>query len=45
MDIIINPLLWLIAPLASTVVITACGLLGTRSVLRTPPLAVLRGVG
>ncbi|MEX2525769.1 MAG: FtsX-like permease family protein [Gammaproteobacteria bacterium] len=44
MHIVINPLVWIIAPLASTLIITACGLLGMRSVLNTPPMTVLRRV-
>ena len=44
MDVVVNPLVWLIAPLVCTAVITVFGLAGTRHVLRTPPLAVLRRV-
>jgi putative ABC transport system permease protein len=41
MDIVVNPRVWLIAPLVCTVVVTACGLAGTRRALRTPPVTVL----
>jgi len=41
-DITINPLVWLIAPLTCTFVIVAGGLAGTRKVLQTPPIVVLR---
>lgn len=44
MDVTVDPLVWLIAPLVCTAVIVAAGLMGTRSVLRTPPLAVLRHI-
>ncbi|MEJ2761979.1 MAG: FtsX-like permease family protein, partial [Gammaproteobacteria bacterium] len=44
MDVVVNPLVWLIAPLVCTAVITVFGLAGTRRVLRTPPLAVLRRI-
>ena len=41
-DISINPWVWLIAPIICTVIIVIGGLAGTRSVLRTPPMLVLR---
>ena len=42
MDITINPMLWIIAPVVCTVMIVVTGLLGTRHVLYTPPLVSLR---
>jgi len=42
MDIVINYLVWLIAPLACTAVILAAGLAGTWRVLSTPPMILLR---
>lgn len=41
MDIVVNPRVWLIAPLVCTVVVTVCGLAGTRRALLTPPMTVL----
>lgn len=40
--IIINPWLWLVAPVACTLFIVIAGLTGTRHVLTTPPLLTLR---
>jgi putative ABC transport system permease protein len=42
LDITINPWVWVIAPLICTIVIVIGGLAGTRKVLRTPPILVLR---
>ncbi len=42
MDIVINYLVWLIAPLACTAVILVAGLAGTWRVLSTPPIITLR---
>jgi len=42
MDIIINPLIWLIAPLVCCLIIVATGLFGTRKVLASSPMLVLR---
>lgn len=44
MEIVINPWVWLVAPLVCTVVIVLAGLAGTRRVLRTAPIVVLRNV-
>lgn len=44
MEIAVNPWVWLVAPLISVVVIVAGGLAGTRRVLNTPPMIVLRKV-
>ncbi|MBT7950293.1 MAG: FtsX-like permease family protein [Gammaproteobacteria bacterium] len=41
-DVAINPWVWIIAPVVSTLVIVAGGLIGTRKVLNTPPMLVLR---
>lgn len=43
-DIVINPLIWLIAPTVCCLIIVCSGLLGTRKVLFTPPMAVLRKI-
>jgi putative ABC transport system permease protein len=43
-DIIINPLIWVVAPLACCLIIVSTGLYGTRKVLSTPPMAVLRKI-
>jgi len=40
----INPLLWLIGPVAGALGIGLFGFLGTRRVLNVPPLATLRGL-
>ena len=42
MEIVINPLLWLIAPLACCLIIVATGLIGTRKVLASSPMLILR---
>jgi len=42
MDIVINPLLWLVAPLVCCLIIVATGLIGTRKVLASSPMLVLR---
>jgi len=41
-EIVINPWLWLAAPAICTTLIVGTGLLGTRQVLRTPPILSLR---
>ena len=41
-EIVINPWLWVVAPLIATVLIVGAGLMGTRRVLRTPPILSLR---
>ncbi len=43
-DIAINPLTWIIAPLACCLIIVSTGLYGTRKVLTTPPMTVLRKI-
>jgi putative ABC transport system permease protein len=43
-DIAINPLIWIIAPVACCLIIVITGLSGTRKVLRTPPMIVLRKI-
>jgi putative ABC transport system permease protein len=43
-EIIINPLIWVVAPIACCLIIVITGLSGTRKVLLTPPMAVLRKV-
>ena len=40
----IHPLLWLIAPLAGSMLILVVGLFGTRSLVSAPPMLVLRGL-
>ncbi len=42
MDIVVNYLVWLIAPLSCTAIITIAGLAGTWRVLSTPPVIALR---
>ncbi len=42
MDIIINPMIWLIAPLVCCLIIVSTGLFGTRKVLASSPMLVLR---
>ncbi|MAS82159.1 MAG: ABC transporter permease [Legionellales bacterium] len=44
MDIIIDPLIWLIAPLACCLIIVSTGLFGTRKVLASSPMLMLRKV-
>ncbi len=41
-DIVINPWIWLIGPLASCLIVLGTGLYGTRSVLQASPMLVLR---
>lgn len=41
-DVAINPWVWIIAPVVCTLVIVSSGLIGTRKVLNTPPMLVLR---
>ena len=43
-DIAINPLIWIVAPLACCLIIVSTGLYGTRKVLTTPPMTVLRKI-
>lgn len=43
-DIAINPLIWIIAPLACCLIIVSTGLYGTRKVLTAPPMTVLRKI-
>ena len=43
-DMIVNPWVWVIAPLACVAVIVGGGLAGTRRVLHTPPMVVLRRI-
>ena len=40
----IHPWLWLIAPLAGSLLILLVGLFGTRSLVSAPPMLVLRGL-
>lgn len=42
MDIVINPWLWIIAPVVCTLIIIITGLAGTRRVYNSPPLLTLR---
>ena len=42
MDIVINPWLWIVGPVACILIIVIAGLLGTRRVLSSPPLITLR---
>jgi len=42
MDVVINPWVWIIAPLTCVTLIVLAGLAGTRKVLNTPPIVVLR---
>ena len=42
LDVVINTQVWLIAPPLCALVVTACGLLGTRPALRAPPVTVLQ---
>lgn len=44
MEIVINPWVWLIAPLACISFIVFAGLMGTRKALNIPPIVVLRNV-
>ncbi len=42
--IAVNPLIWIIAPTACCLIIVSTGMYGTRKVLSTPPMAVLRKI-
>lgn len=44
LSVMINPWIWLFGPLLSMVIIATGGLIGTRHVLTTPPMLVLRQV-
>lgn len=41
-EAVINPVIWLVAPLGCCLIIVLAGLLGTRKALSSPPLTVLR---
>jgi len=43
-DVAVNPLIWVIAPLTCCIVIVITGLFGTRKVLSSSPMAVLRNI-
>lgn len=43
-EVAINPLIWIIAPTVCCLIIVSTGLYGTRKVLFTPPMAVLRKI-
>jgi len=40
----LHPGLWLVGPIVGVCVVAGCGLLGTRSLVRSPPMRVLRGI-
>jgi putative ABC transport system permease protein len=40
-----HPELWLLGPFVGIAVVAGCGLLGTRSLVRSPPIRVLRALG
>lgn len=44
MNIVINPWLWLLAPLICTAIIVVVGLAGTRHILNSPPMLTLQRV-
>ncbi len=44
LDYSVNPVIWLMGPLAGTVLIGVTGTLATRKVVRTPPTVILRGL-
>ncbi len=44
LEVSVHPWLWLIGPLIGTALILVVGLLGTRSLVSTPPMLVLRGI-
>ena len=44
MDVVVNPWVWLVAPLVCVLLILAGGLAGTRKVLSTPPIIALKNV-
>ena len=39
-----HPWIWLLGPSAGALIITLVGLLGSRSLIDTPPMSVLRGL-
>ncbi len=41
-DVIVNPWIWLVGPLACSIIVIGTGLYGTRSVLMVSPMRVLR---
>lgn len=43
-DIMVNPLIWIITPIVSCMLIVATGLFGTRKVLYSSPMGVLRKI-
>jgi putative ABC transport system permease protein len=43
-DIAVNPLIWVIAPIACCLIIVITGLLGTRKVLSSSPMLILRNI-
>ena len=44
MDAEAHPWIWLLGPSAGALIITIVGLLGSRSLIDTPPMSVLRGL-
>jgi putative ABC transport system permease protein len=40
----VHPWIWLIGPIAGALIIATVGLLGSRSLVDTPPMMVLRGL-
>jgi putative ABC transport system permease protein len=41
----LHPGIWLLGPTVGVVVVAGCGLLGTRALVRSPPIRVLRSIG
>ncbi|MEM7077425.1 MAG: FtsX-like permease family protein [Pseudomonadota bacterium] len=44
LDIAVHPWVWPMGPLAGALIITTVGLLGSRSMINSPPMSVLRGM-
>jgi putative ABC transport system permease protein len=40
----LHPWLWMVGPLAGSLLILVVGMFGTRSLISTPPMIVLRGL-
>jgi putative ABC transport system permease protein len=43
LPVTVHPLLWLAAPVTGALLIGSVGLMGTRKLVSTPPMQVLRG--
>jgi putative ABC transport system permease protein len=45
LDMQLHPWSWPVGPIAGALIITTVGLLGSRKLVNSPPMMVLRGLG